>query len=171
MDPQSLSSTSSPELHPGGVLAVAIASHWVLKGDSWVKSTTLGPNASNIKGVRSICCFLESSKLLLLPLLHTDTHKHPQTSQSEDLLSFLLQGQFLHSFSMLICQQNQLFSQKKFWNNSCRQLRGLAVIILDMNLHDIALGFIPLSFYPSEDAVGQLRPFWRSATASPFMAL
>lgn len=68
------------------------------------KSMTPGPRASNTEAVRSICCFLESSKLLLHPLLHTDTHKHPQTSQSEDLLSFLLEGQFLLSFSMLICQ-------------------------------------------------------------------
>lgn len=40
-----------------------------------------------------------------------------------------------------------------------------------MNLHDSTLEFITLSCYPSEDEVGQPRPFGRSATESLFMAL
>jgi len=40
-----------------------------------------------------------------------------------------------------------------------------------MNLHDNTLGFIALSCSPSEDEMGQPRPFKRSATGSLFMAL
>lgn len=68
--------TASPELPAGVGLAVITGCSISLSlgwKESWVKSTTLGPSTSNIMGVRSICCFLESSKLFLLPLLHTHT--------------------------------------------------------------------------------------------------